>query len=119
MLPCFPDYNKIGNEYVAAVIQTFTIYSQSVQTQIASIENGLVSKHSFIPAIAQIREMGDALKAKEDAMTSQKSLVKVFEDTPQWEAWQAERGSTPCVELRDEHENIRRGWYFPTEWPVK
>jgi hypothetical protein len=96
------------------IIATFPI---SVQTKLADLRMGITSVCEFLPTQAHIIKLGEKLEAQENLERDANPMVKVFEDTPQWITWQEFRGSTPCIDLRDEHENIRRGWYFPTEFP--
>lgn len=56
-------------------------------------------------------------KGKEGASSSAAS-VPVFEGTEAWEAWVKFRGKKPpTTDIRVEGQQIRRGWYFPTEFP--
>jgi hypothetical protein len=51
------------------------------------------------------------------------TLVKVFTETPQWEAWvkhwRATRGGVEPneIDIRDETGRLRRGFLFKSEWP--
>jgi hypothetical protein len=119
MLLCFPDYGKCAPEYIAAMVATFSYYSEGVQERLASVQHGLVSKHSYIPSIADARALGDEFKGLEAAVDvggNIKKRIKVYYGTPQWDAWQKIK-STPCVDMRDSNGFVARGWSFPTEFP--
>lgn len=113
----YPDYNKAPPEYLAGIVAIIATFPISIQNKLADLRIGVTSVCEFLPSQAHIIKLGDRLESQENTERETKPLVKVYEGTPQWEAWQQHRGSTPCIDLRDEQENICRGWYFPTEYP--
>lgn len=113
----YPDYNKTPPEYIAGIIEVISTFPISVQTKLADLRIGVTSICEFLPSQAHIIKLGDRLEAQENIERAAKPMVRVYEGTPQWDAWQRERGSTPIIDLRDEQDNLHRGWYFPTEFP--
>jgi hypothetical protein len=114
----YPDYSKATADYILGIVTIIATFPISVQTKLADLRMGITSVCEFLPTQAQIIKLGEKLEAQENLDREAKPMVKVFEDTPQWEAWQAKRGSTPCVVLIDDDGNTMRGWYFPTEYPL-
>jgi hypothetical protein len=118
ILPCFPDYGKCAPEYVAAMVAAFSLYSEATQARMASVEHGLVSKHPYVPTVADVRTMGDEFKKLEN--TDGKIAQRLWVDfgTPAWYAWQKTRplGTPSTQRLNDKGEYVS-GWYFPTEYP--
>jgi len=120
LLPCFPDYGKCAPEYIAAMVYSFSLYSEGVQTRMASVEHGLASKHSYIPAVADARAMGDEFKHLEYGAEGNNSPpVWIWEGTPAWYAWQKLRPfGTPSIDkMNEETGKYEKGWYFATNWP--
>jgi hypothetical protein len=118
MLLKYPDYNKTSPEYILGIIDAFADYPESIQQELANQRTGLLSKHSYVPTIADVYAMGDAMKKREEEAAKIRPQVKVFEDTEAWAAWQiARNGRIPIVDMRDDDGCPRRGWYFPSEFP--
>lgn len=100
------------------VIATFPI---SIQEKFTDIRHGISARHEYLPVQAQFIKMGEELEAAERAENEAKNMrpqVQVYDGTDAWEAWRiARNGRMPVVDLRDENNTPRRGWYFPTEFP--
>lgn len=45
--------------------------------------------------------------------------VPVVVDTPAWHAWMKVKPRTPLVDLKLVNGQVKRGWYFPTEYPTQ
>jgi len=104
-------------EYINSAIAAVNYYPIYIHEGLADIRTGLVAKCTNYPTIAEIIEMADQLWKKEDANAAQADRVVVLKDSPAWNAWQAKRGSTPCVTIFANGEHVGDGWYFPTEYP--
>jgi hypothetical protein len=113
----YPDYSKAPPEYISGIVAVIATFPISVQAKLADIKIGVTSICEFLPSQAHIIKLGEKLEVQENMERETKPMVKVFEGTPQWNAWQKKRGSTPIIDLRDDQENLQRGWYFPTEFP--
>jgi hypothetical protein len=119
ILSRYPDYTKATPEYTAGIMMVIATFPIIVQNQLASIRGGISSICDFLPTQASIIKLGERfeVKAIQDAENNAKPRVRVYEGSGAWEAWQKKRGSTPCVEIRDENNVLHKGWYFPTEFP--
>lgn len=100
------------------MIASFSYYSEGVQARMASIEHGLVSKHSYVPTVSDVRVMGDEFRKLENISGDIVPQIWVDEGTAAWAAWQKVKPlGTPCIDrITDDGKKVR-GWYFPTEYP--
>ena len=64
MLGSYPDYGKATPHYVASLTDVFESFSLEVREVLTSPIHGLLSKHSFLPSIAETIALGKQIEGK-------------------------------------------------------
>jgi hypothetical protein len=112
------DVENLARRYVSGIIEALAYYPPAVQTALADLRDGISGKIKTLPTPAHIFEMGDeAWKKIGCEQSPSKNNVMVLKGTSAWDAWQKNRGSTPCMTIRHGEDIVGEGWYFPTEFP--
>jgi hypothetical protein len=66
ILSCYPDYGKAAPEYIVNIIDALSTFPSRILVKLCNLREGIPAKHSYLPTVADIVQMGEGFLAYEE-----------------------------------------------------